>query len=303
MESITVRQVFRIEVLKMRYFSASRFLGFGMYPQIVVLLCTASAIDSPAQSLMQFEVATIKLNRSGTTTMKFPAPAAGSFTVTNFPLKALISFAYGVLGSQISDAPDWTNSERFDVDARAADTSLTREQYQQMLRSLIEERFKLNAHRETRDLPAYELLLTKTGSRLKAADPQACEPAGGNRNQNGGRQTDVTCGTFSTGQSSLEGRSMSMTGFCNALGIVLGRPVADHTGLSGSFDIHLEFDPEGVNLGNGSTGLSSEVDESDGAQPSIFSALQQQLGLRLQSHKEPTEVLVIDRLERLPTEN
>jgi uncharacterized protein (TIGR03435 family) len=96
---------------------------------------------------------------------------------------------------------------------------------------------------------------------------------------------------------------MSMTAFCNALGIVIGRPVADHTRLSGSFDIHLEFDPEGVNLGNGSSGLSSEVDKSDSAQPSIFSALQQQLGLKLQSHKEPAEVLVVDHLERRPTAN
>ena len=91
--------------------------------------------------------------------------------------------------------------------------------------------------------------------------------------------------------------------FCNALGIVIGRPVADHTGLSGNFDIHLEFDPQGVNLGNGPTGLSSEVDKSDSTQPSIFSALQQQLGLKLQSHKEPTEVLVVDHLERLPAAN
>jgi uncharacterized protein (TIGR03435 family) len=283
--------------------SVPRFLGFGMYPQILVLLCTASAIDSPAQSPIQFEVATVKLNRSGTTTMKFPAPAAGRFQATNFPLKALISFAYGVLGSQISGTPNWTNSERFDVDARAADTNITREQYQQMLRSLLEERFKLNAHRETRDLPAYELLLTKTGSRLMAADPQACEPVEVKGDQNGAKGADVTCGTFFTGRSSLDGRNMSMTGFCHALGIVLGRPVTDRTGLNGRFDIHLEFDPEGVNLGNGSTGLSSEVDKSDGTQPSIFSALQEQLGLRLQSHKEPTEVLVIDQLERLPTGN
>jgi uncharacterized protein (TIGR03435 family) len=235
--------------------------------------------------------------------MKFPIPSDGRFKATNFPLKALISFAYGVLGSQISGAPDWTNSERFDVEARAADTNIAREQYQQMLRSLLEERFKLKVHRETRDLPAYELLLTKAGSRLKAAHPQACEPAGVNRNQNGGKGADVTCGTFFTGKSSLDGRSMSMTAFCNALGIVLGRPVADHTGLIGSFDIHLDFDPEGVDLGNGSRGLTPTLDKSDSTQPSIFSALQQQLGLKLQSHKEPTEILVIDRLERLPTEN
>jgi uncharacterized protein (TIGR03435 family) len=287
----------------MRYPSAFRFSGFGTFPQILVLLCVVTAIDAQAQSLLQFEVASVKLNNSGITTMKFPVPAEGRFKATNFPLKALIAYAYGVLGTQIYGAPAWTTSERFDVDARATGSNITREQYPQMLRSLLEERFKLNVHRETRDLPAYELLLTKTGSRLKAADPRACQPAGANGDQNGRKGADVTCGAFFTGQSSLDGRSMSMRGFCNALGIVIGRPVADHTGLSGSFDIHLEFDPQGVDLGNGSSGLSSEVDKSDSTQPSIFSALQQQLGLKLQSHKEPTEVLVVDHLERLPTAN
>ena len=94
-----------------------------------------------------------------------------------------------------------------------------------------------------------------------------------------------------------------MAQFCNALAIVLGRPVTDHTGLDGRFDIHLEFDPEGVNLGNGAPQLTTELEKSDRTQPSIFSALQQQLGLKLQSHKESAEVLVIGRLERLPAEN
>lgn len=272
-----------------RYASAS-------LPQILALLCIVSVIDSPAQSQMQFEVASIKLNKSGTTTMKFPVPSAGRFQVTNFPLKALIAFAYGALGSQISGAPDWTNSERFNVDARAADANTTREQYQQMLQSLLVERFKLQIRRETRELPSYELFPAKAGSRLKQADPKGCD-------QNGANQTGVICGAFYTGQASLDGRSMSMAQFCNALAIVLGRPVTDHTGLDGRFDIHLEFDPQGVNLGKGVSGLTTDLEKSDGTQPSIFSALQQQLGLKLQSHKEPTEVLVIDRLERLPTEN
>jgi len=287
----------------MRHPTSIRFSGFGKFPQILVLLCAVNVIDTPAQSTVQFEVASVKLNNSGTTTMKFPVPAEGRFRATNFPLKALISFAYGVLGSQIVGAPDWINSERFDVDARAADSNVTREEYAQMLRSLLEERFKLTVRMETRDLPAYELSVAKTGSHLRAADPQACEPAGGNRDQSGSKGTGMTCGAFFTGQSSLDGRSMSTAVFSNALGIVLGRPVSDHTGLTGRYDIHLEFDPEGVNLGNGSSGLSSDADKSDGTQPSIFTALHQQLGLKLESHKEPTEVLVVDRLERLPTAN
>jgi len=143
-----------------------------------MLLCSVSLIDSPAQSPRQFEVASIKLNKSGTTTMKFPPPSTGRFQATNFPLKALIAFAYGALGSQIYGAPDWTTSERFDVEARAADTNTIREQYQQMLQSLLVERFKLQIRKETRELPSYELFLAKAGSRLKQADPKACDTAG-----------------------------------------------------------------------------------------------------------------------------
>ncbi len=282
----------------MRYASAP-------LPQILVLLCTATLINSRAQSIMQFEVASIKLNKSGTTTMKFPVPSAGRFQATNFPLKALIAFAYG--GEQIYGAPDWTNSERFDVDARAADIHAIRNQYQQMLQSLLVERFKLQIRRETRELPTYELLVANAGSRLKAADPKACDSPGKsndqNSDQNAGNRTGVTCGSFYTGQASLDGRSMSMAQFCNALAIILGRPVTDHTGVEGRFDIHLEFDPEGVNLGQGASALTTDGDKSDDTRPSIFSALQQQLGLKLQSHKEPAEVLIIDRLERIPTEN
>lgn len=261
-----------------------------------LLICITTA---QAQPRIEFEVASLKPNTSGTTSMKFPAPADGKFQASNFPLKALISFAYGVLGTQMYGAPAWINSERFDVDARSADKNATREQFQQMLQALLVDRFALQVHRETKDLPAYELLPAKTGPRLKPADPRACQPAGANGNRDG---SSVTCGAFFTGAASLDGRSMSMAQFCNALGIVLGRPVADRTGVAGVFDIHLEFDPNGVDLGNGPAGLSTDATALDG-RPSIFSAIQQQLGLRFESHKQPEEVLVIDRLQRLPAEN
>jgi hypothetical protein len=110
---------------------------------VAFVLCAVYVICSSAQSVTQFEVASIKRNVSGTTSMKFPPPEEGRFRATNFPLKALIAFGYGVLGSQIAGAPDWINSERFDVEARAADTHVTREQYPQMLQALLEDRFKL----------------------------------------------------------------------------------------------------------------------------------------------------------------
>ncbi|HEY3825599.1 MAG TPA: TIGR03435 family protein [Bryobacteraceae bacterium] len=246
----------------------------------------------------EFEVASIKANRSGTTSMKFPPPANGRFIVTNLTLKTLITFAYGVLNSQISDAPEWTNSERFDIDARAAETGIGREQYQAMLQSLLADRFHLVVHREKRSLPVYELLQGKTAPHLKASDEQSCTSADSPREPDA-----IACGTFFTGPASLDARGMSMQQFGNTLAIVLGRPVADKTRISGHYDIHLDFNPEGVNTGIGNAGLSAEGDSSDTTRPSLFTALQQQLGLRLESHREPSDVLVIDRLERIPTEN
>ena len=285
----------------MRYPSRLRLFATAVMLEMGVLFAIG-VVKSPAQSVMQFEVASIKLNTSGTTSMKFPVPAGGRLTATNIPLKALISFAaYGGQNSQLT-APDWTSSQRFDVDARAVGPNITREEYQRMLRALLEDRFKLELHHETRDLPAYELFLAKGGSLLKPADPKACDPVGATNDQ-GTNRVGVTCGTFFTGQTSIDARSMTMTQFANVLAIVLGRPVVDRSGIDGRFDIHLNLDPQGVNLGNGFTGLTSDADQRDGAQPSIFSALQQQLGLRLQSHKEPTDVIVIDRLNRLPTDN
>jgi uncharacterized protein (TIGR03435 family) len=230
--------------------------------------------------------------------MKFPPPANGKFSATNVPLKTLIAFAYGILNSQISDAPEWTNSERFDIDARAAETGIGREQYQAMLQSLLADRFQLMVHHEQRTLPVYELLPGKSAPRLKPSDEQSCASP-----ETPHPPDAIACGTFFTGPASLDARGMSMQQFGNTLAIVLGRPVADKTRISGRYDIHLDFNPEGVNTGIGNTGLSADGDSSDTTRPSLFTALQQQLRLRLESRREPSDVLVIDHLERIPIEN
>ncbi|HEX4134780.1 MAG TPA: TIGR03435 family protein [Bryobacteraceae bacterium] len=269
----------------------------------LLLFSVAAAIEAHAQPPTaaprpEFEVASIKANRSGTTSMKFPPSANGRFIATNVTLKTLISFAYGVLNSQISGAPEWTNSERFDIDARAAETGISREQYGAMLQSLLADRFQLIVHREKRSLPVYELLQGKNAPHLKASDKQSCTSA------DSPRQPDaIACGTFFTGPASLDARGMSMQQFGNTLAIVLGRPVTDKTRISGHYDIHLDFNPDGVNTGIGNSGLSADGDSSDTTRPSLFTALQQQLGLRLESRREPSDVLVIDHLERIPIEN
>jgi uncharacterized protein (TIGR03435 family) len=171
-----------------------------------------------------------------------------------------------------------------------------------MLQTLLADRFKLAVHRETKEMLTYSLVQTKNGAKLSEGNDESCvavppAPAPG-------QPSPVACGTFFTGPSSLDARKMSMAQFANTLSIIMGRPVVDRTGLTGAWDIHLEFTPEGTaGLGQTRPGLNAEPPTADDARPSIFEALQRQLGLKLESKKAPSEILAIDHVERVPTEN
>jgi uncharacterized protein (TIGR03435 family) len=265
----------------------------------------------------QFEVASIKPNTSASGTMKFPFPSGGRFTATNLNLKVLISFAYKVQGFEVSGGPAWIGSDRYDVTAKAADGNIGVEQYRLMLQALLADRFKLAVHRETKEMPVYALLPGKGGPRLPESKPGNCATPGPNSAPppsgltgplyGGLSQSPLpACGGFFTGPSSLDGRKMAMPQFVDALSIVLGRRAIDKTGFTGTFDIHLEFSPEGTALDRGGPGdvaLPVNAGNPDTSRPSIFTAVQEQLGLKLESQKAPAEVLVIDHVERVPTEN
>jgi uncharacterized protein (TIGR03435 family) len=241
-----------------------------------------------------FEVISLKRNNSPTASMKLPIPSGGRFTATNVSVKTLISMAWNTRGTQLVGAPAWTAADKYDVDARAASLDTTREQYLSMLQSLLSDRFKLRVHQETRELQVYTLSPLKSGLRLKTADEQSCAPA-----TTASRQSDtVACGTWFTGPFSLDGRGMSLAQIAAALAVVLGRPVEDRTLANGRFDLHLEFSPDGLNLGNGAADTAAES-----TRPSIFTALQEQAGMKLESHKEPAEIVVIDSIERAAEAN
>jgi uncharacterized protein (TIGR03435 family) len=286
------------------YLSASAVLvlnGLANIPQT-----RAQSLAAPAARL-EFEVASIKPNTSASGTMKFPFPSGGRFTATNLNLKTLISFAYKVQGFEVSGGPGWIGSDRYDVTAKAADSNIGAEQYRLMLQALLADRFKLAAHRETKEMPVYAVLAAKNGPNLPESKPGSCATFGPNSAPPPPGQSPLpACGGFFTGPSSLDGRKMTMAQFLDALSIVLGRRVVDKTGFAGTFDIHLEFSPEGTALdrrGPGDVGLPVNAGNPDTSRPSIFTAVQEQLGLKLESQKAPAEVLVIDRVERVPTEN
>ncbi len=257
--------------------------------KIIVFTVTISAGLSAQDA---FEVASVKRNNSATDSMRFSPPSNGQFAVANVSLKVLISYGFNVQGSDISGDPAWVASDKYDVTAKAAKANLSLDQYRLMVQALITDRFKLAAHRETKQRNGFMLVTAKAGLKIAAADAQSCAERGA-----------TTCGTFFTGPSSLDARKMSMAQFANTLSMVLGAPVLDKTGIPGSFDIHLDFIPEGSNLtGRGPLPLDAATGD-DASKPSLFTALQQQIGLRLESEKLPATILVSDHIERTPREN
>lgn len=256
---------------------------------------------APAERV-EFEVASVKRHDSTTDSMRFPAPSNGLFAVANVSLKILISYAFNVQGSDITGDPAWVASDKYDVTAKAATANLSLDQYRLMVQSLLVDRFKLAAHRETRERNGFALVPAKKGAKFAEASGQGCVERGAPRDPD--KSDAVTCGTFFTGASSLDARRMPMAQFANTLSAVLGKPVLDKTAIAGSFDFHLEFNPEGTDLtGRGALPLDTAQGGEDHTKPSIFTALRQQAGLRLEPALVPTTILVIDHVEENPTEN
>ena len=197
--------------------------------------------------------------------------------MSNVALKRLIMEAYGIAEGRdyALIGPSWLDSERFDIVARhPGDT--TREQLQKMLQNLLAERFRLELHRETRQLPTYTLVVAKDGPKLKPGEP-------------GSSRTNSRPGK-------LEATNITMDRLASAFSRLTGQPVINATGLSGMFTFTLEWAPD-------ETQRLGPVDGPPETGRSLFGALQDQLGLKLEGKKAPTEVLVVDRIERTPTEN
>jgi uncharacterized protein (TIGR03435 family) len=267
-------------------------------PQILVVLGALASAQTPAVR-PEFEVASIKPAVEGSRVMLFP-PVGDKFTATNVSLKMLIVLAYRVRGFQIPEGPGWIGSDRYDVTAKAPgglDLSADHgDRFVAMLQALLEERFQLSVHRDTRQMPVYALLPVKGGLKLPDADPAGCATFG--------LSSPVAlapCGSMMVTPNGIENKKISMPLFTGILSNMLGRPVIDKTGYTGTFGVHLEFASEGT--AEPPSDPANPLANPDTSRPSIFTALQQQLGLRLEAQKGPGEILVIDHAERAPTEN
>jgi len=243
--------------------------------QAILVLCASAAF---CQGL-EFEVASVKASApGGRGGVVRPLPGNQTYVVQNMPLRLIMTVAYSVTDRQIAGGPDWMGTEPFDITAKAARPSTTDELHF-MLQRLLEHRFQLKVRHESRELPVWALVVDKGGAKLTPHDARDLDhpPLGLGPNRRG-----------------LAGPNVNMKYFAFVLSRLLDRNVIDRTGLAGYYDIALDFtrDPlPGANPSGGEPAFSADA-------PDIFSAVRQQLGLRLESTKGPVEFLIVESAQK-----
>lgn len=231
--------------------------------------------QSPAAAAAQasFEAATIKPTPNPDPGQGYwSLPGIGRFSAHCVSIQFLVQMGFGVEADQISGKPSWLDSDFYDVEAKPEEgIKLSRDELKPRLQSLLAERFHLAAHFEAKMVRGYTLVVAKGGPKL--------QPTKGSRFPN--RRTDTSAGH-------LEGLNWSMPFLATMLQRATKIPVADQTGITGSYDIKLRFAPEL---------------EQDSTLPSVFTALRETLGLELKAQQIPQQVLVIDHIDRVPAAN
>jgi uncharacterized protein (TIGR03435 family) len=245
-----------------------------------VILLATSALGQTLESSPAFEVASVKLN---TGSAPYFNAGPGQFEIRNYPLKILIFMAYGVSDYSFS-GPNWLDSVKLDVVAKLPSSAGGLSPKERalmtnvMLQRLLEERFKLKIHREEKFIPGYALVVAPGGPKMRPTESPT--------------RAAVRLGSITGGSSTIAQIVASAAS-------ALAKPVRDMTGLSGNYEVDLRFtldDPAIAGAAN------TSADPGD-RPPSIFTALQEQLGLRLEPRNFPIQIVVVDHVERVPTEN
>ena len=268
-----------------------------------VSLVAATLPEQAATDSAQFDVVSVKENTSADQEGHFRS-SPSRFTVTNIPLRAIILHAYQLLDHQVIGAPEWTDTPFDIIGTFPAGRAFTHEDGRLMLRKVLADRFGLKSHRETRELPAYALVLARKdgalGPLLEKSDVDCVQWLADKRPQMGGggpRPAGLggarpACMMMATRQM-LSGGTQTIERLAITLQSMVGRPVMDRTGLTGTFNMEMRWTPSGdVALPPGANASRSD------AGPSIFTAVQEQLGLKLEPTREPFDVLVIDAIQR-----
>jgi uncharacterized protein (TIGR03435 family) len=272
-------------------------------------LIILSAVYLAAQVRFSFEVTSVRANTSGDRRASMQFSPGGDFTAVNQPVRVLLNIAYQIPLFRVEGMPDWFTTERFDVTAKAP-AGLSMEPFaevrSQLLRSLLEDRFKLKARLVTKEMPAMVITLARDDGRLgpqfrkSAVDCGAAIAAARGRGAGPVGPREPVCALGGGSGGPICGRAVTMAQITLGLSGVYQRPVVDMTGLDGRFDFDLSFTPD--NPGGPGVAFGSTCAAQRGDRPAFSTALQEQLGLRIRAGRAPVEVLVIDSVER-PAEN
>lgn len=258
----------------------------------LLLAPIALSAQSPATrpAFDAFAVATIKPTAPDSRARYIRMQSVNRFYATGFTLQALVAAAYSLTPRAISGGPAWTNSDRYDILASTpGDIQPKLDDQMAMLRKLLTDRFQFNFHREPKELPIYAITIAKGGPRLKESTALP------------GMLPELTNTIYPEEKGGvhvlLPARNATIMQFAAMMQrTVLDRAVVDQTGLSGTYDFDLEWTPDEGQFGGN---LPRSVEST---KPSLFTAMQEQLGLKLEATKGPVQALVIDRVER-PSEN
>ena len=251
----------------------------GLWLTPLFVAAQAAVPAQPSITAPLYDVASVRENKSGSHNGNYAATPDG-FKITNLPLRFLIVIAFNTREGLVFDLPPWTADSQYDINAKVnlpGNKPLTEAQQKAMLAAVLADRFHLKLHTEVRQLPVYNLVISSGGLKLKPYPPgPPPADAGG-----------------VVGNTELNATYAQLPGLANMLSDALNRNVIDQTGLTGSYDVHLKWTTDqALDSGNGKPSQD----------PPLFTALQEQLGLKLIPAKGPVQTWVVDHVER-PTEN
>ena len=285
----------------LRRFVLMGLLGTAMLGAAFLPLLSQSERPKPS-----FEVASVKPSSIAVSNGQIRQAPGGRVIANNASLKFLIRIAYRVRDFQIIGGPGWITADRWEVEAKSGEGIVASPAGQDpnsiseidlKLQSLLEDRFQLKLHHETRDLPLYVLTVAKDGPKMRAVapPPQAPPPPAPPVGTDGGPLP----GFFRIQPGMVVGNALSVPQIVYVISQLVGRTVTDKTDLNGNFDVRLQFDPQSAEAAGPAV---APAGASDPTVPSIFTAIQEQLGLKIESTRGPVNVLVIDSVQK-PTEN
>ena len=229
-----------------------------------------------------FEVATIKPSKPDDQRKAFIV-RGNEFHIINQPLTQIISFAFDVQAKQVIGLPDWADSDKFDIDGKPdGEGAPSGKQWKTMIQKMLADRFQFKFHKDKKELSVYVLSVFKTGQKMTKNDSA---PNG-------------LPGLFFQGLGKLNVRNALMSDFTGLMqSAVLDRPVVDQTGLAGRFDFTLNWTPDDSQFGGMGAKVPPPTDSAD-APPNLYTAIQEQIGLKLEATKAPADVMVIDHVEK-----